>query len=113
MRSGAAATARQACAAGAAESAAAAAPNPIEVRNRRRVSRVSLIPASVAARTTRRNVEIPGLCSAGGRELAGELGPRADRELPVDLRQRRLDGAVGEDEDGRDLPVRLALGDEA
>ena len=41
-----------------------------------------------------------------------ELGAGADAELPIDPRQRRLDGVLGEEEGGRDFPVRLPLGDE-
>ena len=66
---------------------------------------------TVAASARRRNVETPGLCS-GARELAGQLGSRADVEFAIDLRQRRLDRAVGNHENRRDFLVRLALGDE-
>src|SRR5438105_15814432 len=67
---------------------------------------------SVAPRAAFHNVEIPGLCSAHAGELPGQLGARTDVELAIDVRQRRLDGAVGDDEDRRNLLVRLALGDE-
>ena len=35
-----------------------------------------------------------------------KLGPGADAELAVDARERRLDGVLGEEEGGRNLPVR-------
>src|SRR6185503_14280748 len=44
---------------------------------------------------------------------AGELHPRLDAELGVDLRKVGLDGADADEELGRDLLVRPALGDEA
>ena len=63
-----------------------------------------------------RKLEIPTVCD--GRCLAllpepvRELGARAHAELPVGARQGALDGVLGDEQGGRDLAVRAALGDE-
>ncbi len=44
--------------------------------------------------------------------MTRELGARADAELPVDVGEMRLDGALAEEERRRHLPVRPPFGDE-
>src|SRR5436190_1051894 len=63
-----------------------------------------------------RKLEIPTVCD--GRCLAllpepvRELGAGAHAELPVGARQGALDGVLGDEQGGRHLAVRAALGDQ-
>ena len=47
-----------------------------------------------------------------GGEGSSQLGAVSDTELSEDVREVSLDRPVGEEERGRDLPIRLTLGDE-
>src|SRR5438445_7182354 len=77
-----------------------------------RLNKESRHVTSVSLGLWGRNVETPGLRSVLAGKLVRELGPRADVERPVDLRQGSLDCAVGDDENGGNFLVGLPFCDQ-